>query len=414
MNETRARTLVLSLSFIAFVLSFAAWLMFGVLGVKIQEEFGLTDMQLGLLVTIALLNGSIWRLPFGMLADRWGGKRTMFMLVAFSALASLLVPFAYDYPTLLIAAFLVGMAGTGFTIGSAWNAAWFPKNQQGFAMGFFGMGNVGASVTKIIGPGLIAVVPAAGYLGGFVPGGWRFVPFLYGILLIFSAISLLFAPSPDRKPAQGRSLVKMMAPLKQPRVWRFSLYYVVAFGAYIALCSTLPKFFMAVYKIDLQLASNLTLPFIFASSLLRPLGGWLSDLFGPRRVTITVFSLGSLFAALLFVPMSLPLFTILVTLLGLTQGIGKASTIKYVPVYYPNDVGAVVGLVGALGALGGAAMPVTFAWLKEATGIPQSMFWVVCGVNAISLALLGFAVAGIRREERRQIETPSMAVQPAQ
>ena len=64
MNETRARTLVLTLSFIAFVLSFAAWLMFGVLGVKIQEEFGLTDMQLGLLGTIALINGSIWRLPF--------------------------------------------------------------------------------------------------------------------------------------------------------------------------------------------------------------------------------------------------------------------------------------------------------------------------------------------------------------
>jgi NNP family nitrate/nitrite transporter-like MFS transporter len=180
MTESRARMLVLWLSFIAFVLSFAAWLMFGILGVKIQQEFGLTDQQIGLLGTVALLNGAIWRLPLGMLADLWGGKLTMFLLVVVAAIASFLVPFAHDYPTILAVAFLVGIAGNSFTIGTAWNAAWFPKDQQGFAMGFFGMGNVGAVVTKMIGPALIAIVPAAGLLGGFVPGGWRFIPFLYG------------------------------------------------------------------------------------------------------------------------------------------------------------------------------------------------------------------------------------------
>ena len=418
MNEPRARMVVLWLSFIAFVLSFAAWLMFGILGVKIQEEFHLTDQQLGLLGTVALLNGAIWRLPFGMLADLWGGKLTMFLLVVVSAIASFLVPFAHDYPTMLAAAFFVGNAGNGITSGSASNAAWFPKNQQGCAMGFFGMGNVGASVTKMIGPALIALVPAAGLLGGFVPGGWRFIPFLYGILLTLTAGALLFAPSPDRKPAQGRSFVTMLVPLGQARVWRFSLYYVVAFGAYIALATALPKYFVDVYGVPLKEAGFLTLPFVFASSLLRPFGGWLSDLFGPRRVTMTVFACGMLFAAMLFVPMNLVLFTVVVTLLGVTQGIGKASTIKYVPVYYPKDVGAVVGLVGALGALGGAFMPATFAWLKGATGIPQSMFWVICGVTGISLGLLAFAVAGIRRQERSQqkdevrTETLSVPVMP--
>ena len=419
MNESRARMLVLWLSFVAFVLSFAAWLQFGILGVKIQQEFSLSDQQLGLLGTVALLNGAIWRLPFGMLADLWGGKLTMILLVAVSALASFLVPFAYDYPTMLAVAFLVGIAGNGFTIGSAWNAAWFPKNQQGFAMGFFGMGNVGASVTKTIGPALIAIVPAAGLLGGFVPGGWRFIPFLYGVLLTLMTVALFFAPSPDRKPAQGRPFMKMIAPLGQARVWRFSLYYVVSFGAYIALATALPKFFVDVYGMSLTEAGFLTLPFVYASSLLRPFGGWLSDLFGPRRVTVAVFALGMLFAAILFVPMNVVLFTILVTFLGVTQGIGKASTIKYVPVYYPNDVGTVVGLVGALGALGGAFMPASFAWLKVETGMPQSMFWVVFGVTGISLGLLGFAVAGIRREEGLRKQTGelrpehSMAVEAA-
>jgi NNP family nitrate/nitrite transporter-like MFS transporter len=404
--------LVLWLSFIAFVLSFAAWLMFGILGVKIQQEFGLTDQQIGLLGTVALLNGAIWRLPLGMLADLWGGKLTMFLLVVVAAIASFLVPFAHDYPTILAVAFLVGIAGNSFTIGTAWNAAWFPKDQQGFAMGFFGMGNVGAVVTKMIGPALIAIVPAAGLLGGFVPGGWRFIPFLYGVLLTLMAGALLFAPSPDRKPAQGRSLVAMLTPLRNVRVWRFSLYYVVSFGAYIALATSLPKYFVDVYHLPLHEAGFLTMPFIFASSLLRPVGGWLSDRFGPRRVTVTVFAGGSLFAAMLFMPMSVVPFTILVTLLGLTQGIGKASTIKYVPVYYPKDVGAVVGLVGALGALGGAGMPMTFAWLKGMTGIPQSMFWVIFGVTGISLGLLGIAVAGIRRREQAAPTQEALVLQP--
>ena len=401
MNESRARHLVLTLSFTAFVLSFAAWLMFGILGVEIRKEFHLTDQELGILGTVALLNGAIWRLPLGMLADLWGGKVTMFLLVAAAALASFLVPFAYDYPSLLVVVFLVGIAGNGFTIGSAWNAAWFPKDQQGFAMGFFGMGNVGASITKMIGPALIALVPAAGLFGGFVPGGWRFIPFLYGVLLSLSAVSLLFAPSPDRRPAQGRSFLKMFAPLRQVRVWRFSLYYVVAFGAYVALAFSLPTYFVDVYGIPTKEAGFLTLPFVFASSLLRPLGGWLSDRFGPRRVTIAVFVGGMFISACLFLPMNVVFFTILVTLLGVTQGIGKASSIKYVPVYYPNDVGAVVGLVGCLGALGGSFMPMMFAWLKLATGVPQSMFWVVFAVTGIAFGWLGLTILGIRRDQRR-------------
>jgi NNP family nitrate/nitrite transporter-like MFS transporter len=406
-DETRPRLAVLWLSLLAFTLSFAAWLMFGVLGIPIQREFELTDVELSWLTAVSILNGAIWRLPFGMLADRWGGKITFLGLLIFSSLSAFLVPFADDYVTLLCFAFLVGIAGNGFSIGSAWNAAWFPPQQQGFAMGLFGAGNVGASVTKFIGPAIIALVPATGLMGGLIPGGWRFVPFLYGVLLLLTAIAVaVFAPSPDRKPAQGRPIIAMLKPLKEARVWRFSLYYVVVFGAYVALSAWLPKYFVSVYDVPLSIAALLTTPFIFTSSLLRPLGGWLSDKYGPRKVTTAVFVTGGLCALLLFLPMGIVPFTTLVTLLGVTQGIGKASTIKYIPAYYPKDVGAVVGLVGALGALGGFAMPPLFAWLGQITGRPQSMFWVVFGITGISLALLRFAVVQIRRRE--------LAMAPAQ
>ena len=402
--EQAKRTKVLSLSCVGFTLSFAAWLMFGVLGIPIQQEFQISDVSLSWLVAVAILNGSIWRLAFGMLADRWGGKVTFVGLLFLSGVSSFLVASSQSYEQLCLYAFLVGIGGNCFSVGSAWNAAWFPPKQQGFAMGLFGAGNVGASMTKLIGPALIVLVPTTGLLGGWIPGGWRFVPFLYGCLLLLMAVAVAWvAPSPDKKPGAGRSLGAMLRPLQEIRVWRFSLYYTVVFGVYVAMSACLPKYYVSVYKLPLGTAALLTTPFIFASSLLRPLGGWLSDRVGPRKVTYGVFIFGSLMSLVLFLPLTVTQFTVSIVLLGITQGIGKASTIKYIPEYYPKDVGAVVGLVGALAALGGFAMPPLFAYLKQWTGQPQSMFWVVFGITATSLIWLHMVVRGIRRTETQSI-----------
>ena len=250
----------------------------------------------------------------------------------------------------------------------------------------------------------MALVPAAGLLGGWIPGGWRFVPFLYGCLLLLMAVAVAWiALSPDKKPGAGRSLVAMLQPLKELRVWRFSLYYTVVFGVYVAMSASLPKYYVSVYNLPLGTAALLTAPFIFASSLLRPLGGWLSDRLGPRKVTYGVFILGSLMALVLFLPLNVTQFTVCIILLGITQAIGKASTIKYIPEYYPKDVGAVVGLVGSLAALGGFAMPPMFAYLKQWTGQPQSMFWVVFGITIASLIWLHLVVRRIRRTETQTI-----------
>lgn len=398
--ERTQRLTVLWLSFTGFTLSFAAWLMFGVLGIPIQQEFQISDVSLAWLAAVAILNGSLWRLPFGMLADRLGGKVTFIGLLLFASLSSFLVSSARSFEQLLWFAFFVGLGGNSFSVGSAWNAAWFPAKQQGFALGLFGAGNVGASVTKLIGPALIALVPAAGLLGGWIPGGWRFVPFLYGGLLLLMALAVgCFAPSRDKTPSAGRPLSSMLVPLKQLRVWRFSLYYTVVFGAYVAMSAWLPKYYVSVYKLPLAMAALLTTPFIFASSLLRPFGGWLSDRFGPRRVTYGVFIVGALTSLLLFQPLDVTAFTVCVVVLGIAQGIGKASTIKYIPEYYPQDVGAVVGLVGTLAALGGFAMPPLFAYLQAWTGQPQSMFWIVFALTVTSLIWLHAVVIRIQREQ---------------
>jgi MFS transporter, NNP family, nitrate/nitrite transporter len=406
-THEKGRVRVLVWSTLGFTLMFAVWLMFGVLGIPIRAEFGLTDVQLSWITAVAVLNGAIWRLPAGIVADKWGGKRVFVGMLALTAIPAYLVSQVTSYGALLVCAFLVGFAGNSFSVGIAWVSAWWPQNRQGMALGVFGAGNVGASVTKFIGPALIAAVPAAGYLGGLIPGGWRFVPFLYMVLLIIMAIcAWAFTPHREIKPAGTRSLASMLRPLKQTRVWRFSLYYVVVFGAYVALAAWLPKYYVDVYGLELQEAALLTALFIFPASLLRPFGGMASDRFGARKVMYASFATMLIASGILMMPyghivltrndgstsevlpwsVSLALFTLLVFLMGCAMGIGKAAVYKHIPEYFPNDVGAVGGLVGSLGALGGFFLPPLFAYAAAWTGMPQATFFV------IFLVTLGAAV----------------------
>jgi NNP family nitrate/nitrite transporter-like MFS transporter len=407
---------VLVLSTISFTLLFAVWLMFGVLGVPIKKELGLTQVQFSWLVAIAVLSGSIWRLPFGVLTDRVGGRVLMAALLLTTAIPCALISHAHTYGGLIALASWLGVAGNSFSVGVAWNAAWSTPAKQGLALGTFGAGNVGASVTKLIGPALIALVPASGLLEGRIPGGWRFVPTLYAALLVLCAVALLLlTPAHDRKPGRGRSVASMMRPLRNARVWRFGLYYVVVFGAYVALSLWLPTYYQTVYHLPLSRAALLTALFIFPASLLRPLGGYLSDRYGARPVTAGVFVVMLLACLpLCFAPagaggpISLGACVALVELVGVAMGIGKASVYKYISSYFPGDVGAVGGLVGSLGALGGFFLPLGFAYLDRLAGHPESCFWLLLGLVAVSCGWLAAVVTQLKRGARTPT-SPSMS-----
>jgi MFS transporter, NNP family, nitrate/nitrite transporter len=378
----RSPNAILTISTIGFTLLFAVWLMFGVLGIAIRKEFNLSDLQLSWLSAAAILTGAVFRLPFGILADRVGGRVVMAGLLAFAAIPAFLVSQANSYPMLLVLALFVG--------------------KQGLALGLFGAGNVGASVTKLIGPALIALVPAS----ALIPGGWRFVPFLYAILLlVMAAITWFASPTPDRTPGAQRNLTEMLRPLKHVRVWRFGMYYVIVFGAYVALSSWLPKYYVDVFGLELHTAALLTALFIFPASLLRPLGGFLSDRYGARGLMYLTFVV--MFAATLAlgllpsVSLGVVGFTALVVVVGVAMGVGKSAVFKYIPEYFPQDVGAVGGLVGMLGALGGFFLPPVFALVSTFTGAPHTMFLVLAILSVLSLTWLHTTVIVIRRAESR-------------
>lgn len=421
LSSSSARQRVLWLSTTSFTLMFNVWLMLGVLGIPIRKAFELSDSQLEWLIAVAILSGALLRLNFGIWADRFGGRNVTVFLLLFAAIPTYLFSQATSYTELLICAALFGLTGNSFTAGIAWNSAWFPPETKGTALGVFGAGNVGASGTKLLVlfvPSILTLVPAAGFLWGWIPGGWRVIPAAYAILLvIMAAVIMLVAPKNDPRPAQGRSLTQLLTPLKHLRVWRFSLYYVVVFGAYVALSGWLPKFYIDTFKLPLHTAALYTATFIFPASLLRPLGGYLSDKFGPRIATYSVFAVMTVMLAILTIPPgeylgisyrpSAGLIAFLIFIVGCGMGIGKASVYKYVPNYFPQDVGAVGGLVGMLGGLGGFFLPPLFGVLGRWAGSPQMAFLALLALTAGSLVWLHVAVLQMGRES-----APESAPQP--
>ena len=414
-DEFRGRWQVLIVSTFAFTLLFSVWMMLGVLNIPIQESLSLSDPQVEWLIATAILAGALPRLNFGMLADSIGGRRVYLFLLLFCAIPTYLFSQATTYPQFVACALVFGLAGNSFTAGISWNSAWFPPDLKGFALGTVGAGNIGASGTKllvILVPTVMTMVPTAGLLGGWIPGGWRFVPALYSVLLVLMAGVVYFCtPSNDKKPGAGRPLSERLAPLKHVRVWRFSLYYVVVFGAYVALSSWLPKFYVDSFGLTLRDAAILTTLFIFPACLLRPVGGWLSDKYGPRVVTYLVFLVMTAALLALCVPNGTQggfdekpgsaIFTVLIVIVGCGMGIGKASVYKYVPSYFPDDVGAVGGLVGALGALGGFVLPPLFGYLGRSTGNPRMAFATLLVLTLVSLAWLHVTVLSVKAAERK-------------
>ena len=421
-NETtpRGANRVLTVSTIAFTLMFAVWLMFGILGKPIQAEFGLSNVQLSWISAVAVLNGSLWRLPAGILADRFGGKKIMVILLLAGAVFSYLVSLAASYEMLLVLAFLVGFVGNSFSSGIAWNSAWFPAERKGFALGVFGAGNVGASVTKFIGPPIIAATAGTTVLFG-LQGGWRLIPTVYAVLLLIcAALVWWLAPKQDRMPGKSQSLGSMLRPLSDVRVWRFSLYYVIAFGAYVAYAAILPIFYIDNFGVTLTTAGLLTATFIFPASLLRPLGGWLSDVWGARVAMYATFFTMIVALAVLSTPSSrsdsgsvgLPLWLVvtLIFVVGCAMGVGKAAVYKHIPTYFPNNVGSVGGLVGMLGGLGGFFLPPLFAYLTVVTGVSSTPFFVLMALTIVALVWMHVVI--VRMDEKLPNQPDLVEVPP--
>ncbi|PZW97348.1 NNP family nitrate/nitrite transporter-like MFS transporter [Pseudomonas sp. 478] len=400
MNQPRVRQgLVLGMSTLAFTVCFMVWMMFAVLGVPIKDLLQLNETQFGLLAATPVLTGSLVRLPLGLLTDRFGGRSVFFLLMLACVTPLYLISHATAYWQFLVLGLFVGLAGGSFSVGIAYVAKWFDKENQGFAMGIFGAGNAGAAVTKFLAPALIAA------------GSWQLVPKVFSAILFITALLFWFlsAENKDHRSATGATLREQLSSLKDPAVWRYCQYYSIVFGGYVALALWMTKYYVQEYGFSLQSAALLAACFSLPGGVLRAVGGWMSDRWGAQSVTWWVLWVSWICLFLLSYPqtqlqvqtidgpvdfhigLSPALFTVLLFVMGIAFAFGKASVFKYIANDYPKNMGAVSGIVGLAGGLGGFVLPILFGALVDLTGVRSSCFMLMYGVVWVSLTWMYFS-----------------------
>ena len=433
-DQTRA----LTLSTIAFTACFAVWTIFSIIGVAIKKELSLSEFEFGLLVASPILTGSLTRLFLGVWTEKYGGRLVFSLQMILAGLATWALTWATTYPMYLLAALGVGLAGGSFIIGVAYVSRWYDAGKQGTALGIFGAGNVGAAVTKFVAPFVM------------VAYGWHGVAHVWAIALIaLGVLFYLFAkddPELIERKAKGvraPTLAEQFAPLKKLQVWRFSLYYFFVFGAFVALALWLPNYLIEVYGVEMKTAGMAAAMFSLSASVFRAYGGHLSDKFGARSVLYWTFGFSLIFLFMLSYPptdyviqgkdgpihfkteIGLWPFVAILFGLGFFMSLGKAAVFRHIPVYYPNHVGAVGGLVGMIGGLGGFALPIVFGALLDLTGIYTSCFallfllvgvalgWMHMSIHAMERAAQGKALDQLPSlPEFEEIHVPGKTVMP--
>ena len=384
---------VVIMSTLAFTVCFMIWMMFAVIGVPIKQQLGLNETEFGILIATPVLTGSLIRVPLGMWTDKFGGRVVMFILMLSTVIPIWMISWATAFWHFLLTGLFVGMAGGAFTVGIAYCARWFPRERQGLAMGIFGAGNTGAALTKLLAP--IIVI---GY-------GWTMVPKVYAVLMAVTAIVFWFFTysDPAHKVGKHVTIREQLAAFKDPKVWRYSQYYSIVFGGYVALALWMTKYYVSEYGFDLKTAALLAAAFSIPGGVLRAVGGYFSDKFGAHTMTWWVLWISLVCLFFLSYPQSditiqtvkgpftfhfgldATLFTIVMFTLGIVFALGKASVFKYISDDYPDNIGVISGVVGLAGGLGGFLMPIMFGALVDLTGIRSSAFMLMFGVVWVSL-----------------------------
>ncbi len=407
------RQRALRLRTIAFTTCFADWMIFSIISLAIREQLNLSQSEFGLLVAMPILSGSLTRLILGIWTEQYGGRLVFSLQMLLTAGAVWLLTYAQTYPMFLLAALGIGLAGESFAIGVAYVLRWFPKESRGTALGVFGMGNVGAAVTKFLAPFVM------------VAWGWQAVAHVWTLaLVVMAVVFFVFAkddPAFVRRKAEGgsplpswpswsrcgtsrsggsRSTTSSSSAASSP--WRSG-------GRTTLSTSTEPMW---------NSPERRRRPSAFRPRSSGPTAEHLSDRLGARKVMCWTFGFSMLFLFMLSHPptdyvihgragdiafstqMDLWPFIGVIFALGFFMSLGKTAVFKHIPVYYPENVGAVGGLVGLVGGLGGFILPIAFGALLDLTKILTSCFAFLLLIVAVALAWMRFTVRWVEQAAR--------------
>lgn len=369
----------LVLATLAFAVAFVGWSLIAPLAKRFQDDLDLTNTRTLMLTAVPVVLGSLLRVPVGALTDRLGGRVMFPVVLGISAIPAVIFGFVEGYAALIVVGFFLGIAGSSFAVGVPFVAGWYPKERQGFALGVYGMGNIGTAVAAFGAPAIVD------WLGREALG-------IVAALLLVATAVVFYSMAED--PPRGRA-VDYGAVLRSGwKLWRLALLYFVTFGGFVAMAVFLPKLLRDWFDISLTNAGLRAAGFTVVATFARPVGGFLSDRIGSATVLVVAFVGAGLDAAWLAHISSDPTWlpvTIACLTLAAFLGLGNGAVFKAVPLDFPEATGAATGIVGAAGGLGGFFPPVVMGIVKDhfdtyALGfLGLLVFALVCLVVALTM-----------------------------
>lgn len=361
--DSRTANRMLLLATVGFALCFWAWALISPLSTRYADELGLSGFEQSLLVALPVIVGSLGRIPVGALTDRLGATVMFPAVAAMTIVPVLFVGLAgVSYPLLVVGGFVLGISGTSFAVGVPFVNGWYPPKRRGTALGIFGVGNGGTAIAAF------STVSIADTWGR--PAPFIIVALALAAYALVARKMLVNPPGRSQTTASGSLLRRTWATLREATTLKLSWLYAISFGGFVAFSVYLPTYLVNAYGMESGDAALRTAGFVVLAVIARPIGGWLSDKVRPVLVLVTCFTLTALFASgaaagLSLMPEGTVMFLGLAIVLGAASGAVFALLAQLVD---PPRVGAVTGVVGAAGGLGGFIPPLVMGIVFDGTG----------------------------------------------
>ena len=372
-------------AFFYFDLSFMVWVILGPLGVQISKDLGLTAAQKGLVVATPLLAGALLRIVMGVLVDHLRPKKagaigqTIVMLGMLWAWLGKL----QSYESLLFLGVILGVAGAAFAVALPLASRWYPPEHQGTALGIAGAGNSGTAFAALFAPSLGLAF------------GWQNV---FGMCLIPLSVAFVvymtFAKDAPAAPPP-KSLPEYLHVLKDKDAWWFMFFYSVTFGGFSGLASSLTIYFNSQYGLSPVTAGYFTAACVFAGSMVRPMGGRISDRIGGIRTLSVMYALAATFLFIASIGLASSTAAVIVFVLAmLALGTGNGAVFQLVPQRFRKEIGVMTGLVGMAGGIGGFYLASSLGYSKQLTGSYQIGLTIFASLALV--ALFGLSIVKAR------------------
>ncbi len=366
-------------AFLYFDMSFMVWVILGPLAVHIAADLHLSASQKGMMVALPILSGALLRIPVGIAVDRFGPRRTG-QLGQILVMASLALAWMLGIHTLFQACMLglaLGFAGASFAVALPQASRWYPPEYQGLALGIAGAGNSGTVFAGLFAPSLANAF------------GWNAV---FGIVILPLAITFVLYtwlakdPPQKNKPLEFKQYIDLFS---HADTWLFMFFYLVTFGGFIGLASSLVIYFNDQFGLSPVTAGIYTSICVLAGSFFRPIGGaWADRVGGVKALSILYQVALACMLLISFGPTSKWIALALFVVAMIVLGMGNGSVFQLVPLRFRNEMGAMTGLVGMAGGVGGSLLAASLGWSKQITGSYQAGFLVfvaLAGIAAVAL-----------------------------